>query len=212
MVSEKSKPSELTAILHGTALIDRALISNAVVLLQNGKIAAAGPAKTIGVPQRARRIDARGKFVTPGFIDIHIHGSGGCRAEDNAAGMAKYVIRNGTTWFLPTFISNEFDQMLAAIDHVRACIGHVPGGAAIGGIHLEGPFLNPKYGAQRPETNIEPKPRLVRQLVKRCGKNLLLVTIAPERRGAIQAIRAFRAAGATVSIAHSDATEADYLD
>jgi N-acetylglucosamine-6-phosphate deacetylase len=101
--------------------------------------------------------------------------------------------------------------MLAAIDHVRGCVGPVQGGATIGGIHLEGPFLNPKYGAQRPETNIEPNPKLVRQLIKRCGDSLRLVTIAPERRGAIQAIQAFRKAGATVSIGHSDATEREYL-
>jgi N-acetylglucosamine-6-phosphate deacetylase len=86
----------------------------------------------------------------------------------------------------------------------------VPRGATIGGIHLEGPFLNPKYGAQRPETNIEPEPALVRQLIDRCGQALRLVTIAPERRGAVAAIRAFRAAGAVVSIGHSDATESEY--
>jgi len=200
----------LAVILHGTALIHRALVSDAVVVVRDGKIASAGPAKKVRVPRGALRIDARGQFVVPGFIDIHIHGSGGCRAEDNTPGMARYVIRNGTTWFLPTLISNDFDKMLAAIDHVRGCVGPVSGGATIGGIHLEGPFLNPKYGAQRPETNIEPEPRLVRQLIQRCGDALRLVTIAPERRGAVAAIQTFRKAGATVSIGHSDASDAEY--
>src|ERR1051326_1926946 len=205
------KQQNSTAILCGTTLIDGKLVSDTVVVIRNSLIAAAGPAKKVRIPRGARQIDARGLFVAPGFIDIHIHGSGGCRAEDDAPGMARHVIRNGTTWFLPTFISNEFDKMLAAIDHVRARVGPLRGGATIGGIHLEGPFLNPKYGAQRPETNVEPKPQLVRQLIERCGESLRLVTIAPERPGAVEAIRAFRATGATVSIGHSDATELEYL-
>src|ERR1043166_7244798 len=129
-----------SAIVHGTALINRTLVSEAVILVRGGKIDGVGSAKTVRIPRGARRIDAKGYFVVPGFIDIHIHGSGGCRAEDDAPGMARHVIRNGTTWFLPTFISNEFDKMLAAIDHVRECVGPVSRGATIGGIHLEGPF------------------------------------------------------------------------
>jgi N-acetylglucosamine-6-phosphate deacetylase len=203
--------NNLIALVQGTTLIHRTLVSDAVVLVRGGRIEAAGPAKKVRIPLGARRVDAKKKFIVPGFIDIHIHGSGGCRAEDDAPGMARHVIRNGTTWFLPTFISNDFDKMLEAIDHVRECVRTVNGGATIGGIHLEGPFLNPKYGAQRPETNIEPNPKLVRQLVTRCGDSLRLVTIAPERRGAVGAIKAFRKAGATVSIGHSDATDAEYL-
>ena len=203
--------ARLTALVHGTAFIHRKLVADAVILLRDGKIEEAGPAKRVRVPREASRIDASDRYVAPGFIDIHIHGSGGCRAEDDAPGMARQVIKNGTTWFLPTFISNELGKMLEAADHVRSCAGRVKNGATIGGIHLEGPFLNPNYGAQRPEHNIEPTPELVRQLIERCGNSLRFVTIAPERSGAIEAIRAFRAAGAIVSIGHSDATEPDYL-
>lgn len=201
----------VTAIVHGTALLHRQLVTDAVVLIRAGQIEDAGPANRIRVPPGSRVIDATGCYVAPGFVDIHIHGSGGYQAEDGAPGMARHVVKTGTTWFLPTLMSNGLGEMLVAIDHVRSCLGAVPGGATIGGIHLEGPFLNPKYGAQRPESNIEPDPESVRTLIERCGPTLKLVTIAPERKGALEAIRAFRAAGATVSIGHSDATEPEYL-
>ncbi len=201
----------VTAIVHGTALLNRQLVPDAVVLLRGGRIEAAGTAKQVRIPPDAQVLDATGRYVSPGFVDIHIHGSGGHRAEDGAPGMARQVVRTGTTWFLPTLMSNGLGAMLVAIDHVRSCMGAAAGGATIGGIHLEGPFLNPKYGAQRPESNIEPDPESVRMLIERCGPDLRLVTIAPERKGALEAIRAFRAAGATVSIGHSDATEPEYL-
>lgn len=200
----------MRTLLKGTVVTGQQLMTDAAIAVSDGRIVRVGAAKSVSISKGARVLNSRGGYIVPGFIDIHIHGSGGCRAEDDAPGMARHVIRNGTTWFLPTLISNEFDRMLTAIDHVRGCVGTVEGGATIGGIHLEGPFLNPKYGAQRPETNIEPNPKLVRQLIARCGKTLRLVTIAPERRGAVAAIRAFRKDGATVSIGHSDASDAEY--
>ncbi|MBL9214291.1 MAG: N-acetylglucosamine-6-phosphate deacetylase [Opitutaceae bacterium] len=201
----------LLAIVNGSVLLDRRLVDDAVVIIRGGRIAAAGPARATPVPRGARRLDARGLVVSPGFLDIHIHGSGGCRAEDDAPGMARHIIRNGTTWFLPTLMSDQVDRMLAAIDRVRAALGPQAGGATIGGIHLEGPYLNPKYGAQRSSSNVAPDPHTVRRLITRCRGALRLVTIAPERPGALAAIRAFRRAGATVAIGHSDATEPQYL-
>jgi N-acetylglucosamine-6-phosphate deacetylase len=195
---------------RGTALINRQMVTDAVVFVHDGRISAIGPHGDVDLPANVRVIDAADQCIAPGFVDIHIHGSGGCRAEEDAPGMARHVVRNGTTYFLPTLISNELPAMLDAIDHIRAHVGPVKGGATIGGVHLEGPFLNPKYGAQRPETNIEPDAKSVRTLIDRCGDTLRIVTIAPERPGAIEAIEAFAAADAVVAMGHSDADEDEY--
>ncbi|MAE64049.1 MAG: N-acetylglucosamine-6-phosphate deacetylase [Phycisphaeraceae bacterium] len=194
----------------GTAFVDGALREGVAVVIRDGLIDAVTRADDRHALRDVEFRDAGERVIAPGFVDIHIHGSGGCRAEEDPQGMARHVVRHGTTYFLPTMISNELPAMLEAIDVVRARMGRVDRGARIGGIHLEGPFLNPRYGAQRPETNIEPDPESVRALVDRCGPDLRLVTIAPERRGAIDAIRAFRAAGATVSVGHSDADEDEF--
>jgi len=198
--------------IEGTALIDGAFVRDVVVVVRGGLIERVGLDGEISVPEGTDRIDSEGQLLAPGFVDIHIHGFGGCRAEDDATGMARQVIQHGTTWFLPTLISNELGEMLDAIRHICSCVGSISAGATIGGIHLEGPFLNPKYGAQQPEFNIEPNKLSVNQLVRACGDHLRLVTIAPERKGAIEAVKTFRAAGSIVAIGHSDATQEEYME
>jgi len=198
--------------IKGTALIDGGFVRDVVVVVRDGLIDQVGLDGEISIPEGTNRIDNEGQLLVPGFVDIHIHGFGGCRAEEDAKGMARQVIQHGTTWFLPTLISNELGEMLNAIRHISSCVGPISAGATIGGIHLEGPFLNPKYGAQQPKFNIEPNKLSVKQLVQACGDHLRLVTIAPERKGAIEAIKAFRTAGSIVAIGHSDATQEEYVE
>ena len=156
-------------------------------------------------------VEDEGGVVAPGFIDIHIHGSGGHRIEDNLnVDVARHVVRHGTTFFLPTMISNELGEMTKAAELITAHMGPVKRGATIGGVHLEGPYLNPRYGAQKSVNNIEPTPSDVSCLIDACGGRPRMVTIAPERRGAIEAIETFRGSGALVSIGHSDANEDEY--
>jgi N-acetylglucosamine-6-phosphate deacetylase len=181
-----------------------------VMLVRGGVIERVGSAHEVAVPNGIACIDDEGGVVAPGFIDIHIHGSGGHRVEDNPIGVAQHVVQNGTTFFLPTMLSNELGEMEAAARRLNACAGSVAGGATIGGVHLEGPFLNPRYGAQRGVHNIEPDAAAVSRLIDACGGRPRMVTIAPERRGALAAIEAFRGAGALVSIGHSDAAEDEY--
>ena len=202
------KPS--TAI-RGTLLIDGELVAHATVLVSKGRIAVAGRSDQVSVPDGVKVIDVADRYVLPGFIDILNHGWAGFRPEDDAVGMARKLIEVGTTCFLPSLVSNELPKMLEAADHVRTCTGPVDGGATIEGIHLEGPFFNPKYGMQRSQTNIEPDADSVRQFIEHCGNSLKMVTIAPERSGALEAIGAFCRAGATVAIGHSDADETEYL-
>ena len=196
--------------IAGRVLIDQAITDDGVVLVAGDKILAAGPRDRIEIPANARHLDVSDRIISPGFIDVHIHGSGGCYAEDDPVGMARHVTSGGCTYFLPTLMTNELSAMFDSATMIRALSGPVSDGATIGGVHLEGPFLNPRYGAQRPDFVVEATPDAVEMLLEASGEALAMVTIAPEQGGAIEAIRRFAAAGAVVSLGHSDATPADY--
>lgn len=196
--------------IGGTMLIRRRLVPDSALIVRDGRIEYVGALKDVDVPRGTRWIADEGGIVAPGFIDIHIHGSGGCHSEDDVAGMARHIIGNGTTLFLPTVMTDELDKMVAAAERISSVVGHVKGGATVGGVHLEGPFLNPRYGAQIAGHNIEPTPESISRLIGACGGRPRMVTLAPERRGAVKAIQAFRGTGATVAIGHSDAGEEEY--
>lgn len=72
------------------------------------------------IPAEARRIDARGAYVGPGFVDIHVHGGGSCKTFDESAGAADHFLRHGTTTLLATpAYSMDFEAQLAAIESAK---------------------------------------------------------------------------------------------
>jgi N-acetylglucosamine-6-phosphate deacetylase len=95
-----------TCILNGTVITPYQMIKNGTVIFEDGKITAVGRRVHIEVPTEARIIDASRKIVTPGFIDIHIHGGKGRSVLDASAEavneLAKFEADHGTTAFLPT--------------------------------------------------------------------------------------------------------------
>jgi N-acetylglucosamine-6-phosphate deacetylase len=206
MLTDDGRP---LAIL-GRVLIDRTVIDDGVVILLGDKILEVGRRGYVDIPVNSRRLDVPDRIISPGFIDVHIHGSGGCHAEDDPIGIARHVVSDGCTYFLPTLMTNELSGMVDSLVRIREASGPVSNGATIGGAHLEGPFLNPRYGAQRGEFVLEGRPDVVEMLIEASGPALAMITIAPERSGAIDAIKRFVAAGAVVSLGHSNATPADY--
>ena len=206
MSADAARPLAIT----GRVLIEQAIVDDGVVLVLGDQIVAAGQRDGLEIPPDARRLDVPDRIISPGFIDLHIHGSGGCYAEDDPVGMARHVASGGCTYLLPTLMTNELPAMVESAATIQASSGPVDGGATIGGVHLEGPFLNPRYGAQRPDFVLDARPEAVEMLIQASGEALAMVTIAPEQPGAIEAIRQFTAAGALVSLGHSDATPADY--
>jgi N-acetylglucosamine-6-phosphate deacetylase len=196
--------------ITGRVLIDRTVIDEGMVLLAGDKILDAGPCGAFETPSNARHVDMPDRIISPGFIDLHIHGSGGCYAEDDPLGMARHVTSGGCTYFLPTLMTNNLTSMVESARTVQAATGPVSDGATVGGVHLEGPFLNPRYGAQRPEFVLEARPDTVEMLLEASGPALAMVTVAPEQPGAIAAIERFAATGALVALGHSDAAPAHY--
>jgi N-acetylglucosamine-6-phosphate deacetylase len=179
------------------------------VLVCDGRVAEVGE----GPPPRPPDVELASGLLVPGFVDLQVNGYFGEEfASADAVGWAKVVRRlpgTGTTAFLPTIITAPVDRLAASLRAAAAIVPGLPGGARVLGVHMEGPFISPRRkGAHNADWIIDPSPAAVDQLLEAGSGLLRLVTLAPERDGALQAITRFTEAGVLVSVGHSDATAA----
>jgi N-acetylglucosamine-6-phosphate deacetylase len=171
--------------------------------LEDGRISALEP------DERA----VGGPFIAPGFVDVHVHGWGGHDAmADEAAldGMARALMRRGVTSFLPTAVTASLPALAAFGARVRRWIPGAPDdGAQPLGFNLEGPFLAmARRGAQDPDHIRDPAGASGDEIAALL-EGLRLMTVAPERPGAIELISRLAAHGVAPSLGHSSATAAE---
>ncbi len=155
--------------------------------------------------------DARGAYVSPGFVDVHIHAYQGKDVSDGDADgmriMAAALLKNGVTAYCPTTMTVSLPQIRKALDTCRTLKeeSRTWNGAEILGVHAEGPFINPaKKGAQNEAYILPPDASFVLD-----NKDILsLITVAPEMPGMEQFIKTVRENSRVVlSVGH---TCADY--
>jgi len=181
------------------------------LLMENGKI------KSIGfgeVPQFStdasmQRIDAEGKALLPGFIDLHVHGAVGHEVMDaSVAGleeMARFYASHGVTSFLATTWTASREAIRKALELVEEMQGPIQGGATLLGVHLEGPYLNPaRCGAQ----DVRQIRRAEREEALEFLENgvIRLLALAPEYDENLWLIDECVKRGITVSAAHTAAS------
>ena len=154
-------------------------------------------------------------IITPGFIDLHIHGFGGCDPLDNLAGMAQALARAGTTAFQPTLFPRAPRALGEDARQVWASAATLKGQAVARavGLHAEGPFLNPKAAGAIPvEDIVTPSVADLRAILGPAtgdGNGLKTMTIAPEVAGSSDVIAELVRAGVRVSLGHSQAHARD---
>lgn len=180
------------------------------VLIVGRRIAQIGKGEPPEGMQVARSINAGKKHLLPGFIDLHIHGSAGyevmdCDAE-SILGMARFLVTHGVTSFLATTLTAPHKRIMDAIQAVkRANEQSCEERAAILGVHLEGPYLNPeRCGAQDPGQIRRADLKEFSELTE--SGLVRLVTLAPEFPENLWLIAACRERGITVSAGHTSAT------
>ena len=163
------------------------------------------------VPADVELIDAKGGYVAPGLIDLHIHGYMRCDTCDGDPKgiytIAKNIIANGVTGFLPTTMTVDMNMVRGALDVCREL--KEPSkewdGAQIFGCHAEGPFISEKKkGAQSAEYILAPDPDFVREY----QDIIKIITLAPETDtedfSAIRQIR--QETDVLISMGHTDAS------
>lgn len=152
-------------------------------------------------------VDAHGAWLTPGFIDIHGHGGGGF-SYDNGPEAIRGALdmhrSHGTTRAVISLVSApvaDLANRLSGIAGMMATDGRVLGS------HLEGPFLDTGHkGAHEPAFLVEATAESRERLLAAANGTLRQITVAPERPGGMEAVRAFAAAGVTVAVGHTGAT------
>jgi N-acetylglucosamine-6-phosphate deacetylase len=202
----------------------RVEISNPLLFIDEGRIAAVSSRVDQPIPNKATVIDFTRDFpdaiLAPGFIDIHIHGGAGIDVMRGAPGdltrLNRFLATHGVTGYFPTTVAAPLDETYVALHQLAEAIesaknSHSVNGAAAGalplGIHLEGPFLSHKRrGVHPPENLLEPTLQIFDRLWQAARGHVRMMTIAPELPGAIEVITEAARRNVCVSIGHSDAT------
>ena len=154
-------------------------------------------------------------IVVPGFIDQHIHGAmdadTGDGKKEALARISTALAKEGTTGFLATTMTQSPENIKNMLKAVNDYINlNKVEGAELLGVHLEGPFISPKFvGAQPPEYVVKPSVEVMKEYLKMSGNNVKIVSLAPEVEGAEELVKFLKENGIVASIAH---TSAKYKD
>ena len=166
------------------------------------------------IPENCICIDAHGKYVSPGFIDIHVHGGGGydfmdCTVEA-FVNITRIHLINGTTTIVPTAVSSNFENILELIDVYKEAQSMCP---SMYGLHLEGPYISPaQKGAHKEKYLHSPNSEETEKLLQ-AGKGVIKrITAAPELANMHEFAESMLSNGVSLAVGHSDATSDVALD
>lgn len=180
------------------------------VLVKQGKITKIDLQENMQNIEFDEIIDGKGQYLSPGFIDIHNHGNSGYDFMDSTIeaidSIGKYHLQNGVTSYLGTVLTQSYENIVEAVKNI-ANFENKENSSQILGIHLEGPFFShSKKGAQPDKFIRDPDIIFIKELIKISDNKLKMVSIAPEKDGALELIRYLKEKNVAVSMAHSNAT------
>ncbi len=198
----------MKAIKNAQIVLENGIIWDGIILIDGHKISDFGSSRNIDIPTGAEVIDAGGAYVGPGFVDIHCHGGNGFSTSLEGDKAAEFFLSHGSTTILSTPSGwMNYDLLLDAIRAARESISRTK---TIKGIYFEGPFINPKYGAN---SDINPwrdaiSPERAKAIVDAAGTDAKVWAIAPEREDISNLLAYARKVNpnAVFAIAHSEAT------
>ena len=209
-----------TVLLNGTIITGFAKLQNCGLFIdQNGTIGEIFNMKRYeqkNFPAGTQVINVAGSYITPGFIDTHIHGIGGFGTEDGTVesilGMSERLADFGVSGFLPTIYSDTTDRMFASINAIVEAMGH-ENGSRILGINLEGPFISPlRLGAQNPAGVKTVDLDLFNRLYAAGKGHIVCMTVAPELKGMRELALTAIKNGIVLLAGHTNATYENIIE
>lgn len=197
--------------LKGDLVADGQQLHNGLVVVENGTITYAGKADEYEKALPDHVVTVEDGWICPGFVDMHMHGIDGYDTMDGTPeslqAISTALARHGVTSFLATTMTAPYAQLEQVLVNIAQNSREgLPGAQAIG-IHLEGPWINPRYkGAQKEENIAIPKLDAVQKLYGLSEGLIKVVTIAPEQPEALEAIAWLKERDVIVSAGHTGAT------
>lgn len=194
-------------IINGQIITPSGIMKNGCILLGDGRIRELNK-NNIDAPN-ATVVDAGGKYISPGFIDLHVHGGGGHDFMDNTPqdfiAAAKLHAQYGTTAMLPTTLTSSHAGLVETLETYRKAEPLSMDGAQFIGMHLEGPYISPNQaGAQDTRYIRNPDPAEYRELLEEFPF-IKRWSAAPELPGALEFGRYVTSKGVLAALAHTDA-------
>jgi len=203
-----------THVLQGNVILPDRVLQHGLVAIEDGVIQSVSEAGCGRQPIE----DLGEMYIAPGFIDVHTHGIAGADTMDGTQEslslMARRFAAHGVTGFLATTMTQSLDVTTRAIRAVRRYMerqeeedqDHEPA-ARVLGIHLEGPWISREFkGAQNERFIVPPTEESVATILAEGNGAVKIVTLAPERPGAEQAMQTLRRLGIGIAIGHTGAT------
>jgi len=202
-------------LINGRIITPNRIINNGTIVISGDKITAVSESSDLSIPG-AIEIDVDGMYISPGFIDIHVHGGGGhdfMDGNENAfLKIAETHTRYGTTAMVPTTLTSTKEELLHSLDIYKAANNKNEAGARFLGMHLEGPyFAMAQRGAQDPRYIRNPDPDEYKEVIAHSDV-IKRWSAAPELPGAIPFGRYLRNKGIIAALAHTDAIYEEVLE
>lgn len=196
------------AIKNCNIVLERGIVYDGVLLVAGDRIAAYGSERELEIPEGVEVVDAHGRYVGPGFVDLHVHGGDGGVLVYEPKAAAEHFLKHGTTTLLASpWYKLGFEVFLECIERVKAAMPECP---TIRGFYMEGPYTNQKYGSH---AAVNPWRQGVveeeyRALVDAAGELAFAWTVAPELEGIGDFVRYARKVnpGTVIAVGHSEAT------
>jgi len=197
----------VTMIVGGRVVTPGGVLDPGWVRFDAGRIDAVGAGEP--PPTQEPTLDVDGRWVLPGFVDLHVHGGGGASHQEGDAAEVARVVElhrgHGTTTMLASLVTAP----LADLERSTAALADLVDDGLIAGVHLEGPFLAAaRCGAHDPALLRPPAPADLDRLLAAGRGTVRMVTIAPELDGGVDAVARLAGDGVIAAVGHTDATHA----